>query len=48
MRDRIKSGPELRKMAPKENADIGIANAQIIGVHESKNEKNRSNKKSGK
>lgn len=45
IRDRIKSGPELRKMDPTENADVGIANGQVIGVHEGKNEKNRSVKK---
>jgi hypothetical protein len=40
MRDREKSNPELRKMKPKENADVGIIDGQKIGVHESKHEKN--------
>lgn len=41
MRDRDKSNSELRKMEPKDNADVGIINGQIIGVHESENEKQR-------
>jgi hypothetical protein len=45
MKDRVKSGPELRKMDPKNNADVGIANGQVIGVHESNHEKSRSIKK---
>lgn len=44
MRDREKSNAELRKMEPKNNADVGIINGQIIGIHESKHEKNRTNK----
>jgi hypothetical protein len=44
MKDREKSNTELRKMKPKENADVGIINGQIIGVHESKHEKSRSEK----
>ena len=44
MRDRHKSNPELREMEPKDNADVGIINGQIIGVHESKHEKSRTNK----
>ncbi|MDF2591889.1 MAG: hypothetical protein K0S75_1355 [Clostridia bacterium] len=43
MRDREKSNPELREMQPKDNADVGIINGQIIGVHESKHEKSRTN-----
>lgn len=43
-KDRPKSGPELRKMEPKDNADIGIANGQILGVKESKHERTRSEK----
>lgn len=43
IRDREKSNAELRKMDPKANADVGIINGQIIGVHESKNEKSRPN-----
>ncbi|MEL7646689.1 MAG: hypothetical protein AAGU76_01285 [Sedimentibacter sp.] len=41
MRDREKSNAELRKMEPKDNADAGIINGQIIGVHESRHEKSR-------
>jgi len=51
VRDREKSNAELRKMEPKDNADIGIINGQIIGVHEiheSKNEKKRPTIKSKK
>lgn len=44
IKDRGKSNPELRKMKPKENADVGIENGQVIGVHESKHEKHRSEK----
>jgi hypothetical protein len=43
MKDRPKSNPELRKMSPKHNADVGIENGQIIGVHEGKHEKSRTN-----
>lgn len=45
IKDREKSNAELRKMQPRDNADVGIVNGQIIGVHESKHEKNRTNKK---
>lgn len=38
-RDREKSNPKLRKMQPKSNEDIGIADGKKIGVHESKHEK---------
>ncbi len=41
MRDRDKSNSNLRKIDPKNNADVGIINGQIIGVHEGKNEKRR-------
>jgi hypothetical protein len=44
IKDREKSNPELRKMKPKENADLGIANGQVIGVHEGKHERSRSEK----
>lgn len=33
MKDRNKSNPTLRKMEPKENADLGIINGEKIGVH---------------
>jgi hypothetical protein len=42
MKDREKSNPELRKMDPTGNADHGIINGQVIGVHEGKHEKSRS------
>ncbi|MDF2522759.1 MAG: hypothetical protein K0R31_400 [Clostridiales bacterium] len=48
MRDREKSNPELREMQPKDNADVGIINGQIIGVHEGKHEKSRTNKQDRK
>lgn len=48
MRDREKSNPELREMQPKDNADVGIVNGQIIGVHEGKHEKSRTNKQGSK
>ncbi len=44
IKDREKSNTELRKMKPKENADVGMINGQIIGVHEGKHEKARRNK----
>ncbi len=48
LKDRPKSSPELRKMDPKNNADVGIINGQIIGVHESKHEKDRPNRESSR
>lgn len=39
IKDREKSNPELRKMKPKENADVGIINGVKIGMHEGKHEK---------
>ena len=44
MKDREKSNPELRKMKPKENAGKGIENGQLIGVHEGKHERSRTEK----
>ena len=41
MKDREKSNPELRKMDPKNNADIGIINGKKIGVHDGKHEKSK-------
>lgn len=41
MKDRDKSNADLRKMDPKDNADVGIKNGQVIGVHEGKHEKSR-------
>lgn len=48
MRDREKSNADLRKIDPKNNADVGIINGQIIGVHESKFEKSRPQMKAKK
>ena len=39
LKDRPKSNAELRKIDPKENADLGIKEGKKIGVHESKHEK---------
>ena len=41
IKDRDKSNPELRKMEPRDNADAGMINGKVIGVHESKHEKTR-------
>ena len=43
MKDRPKSNAELRKMQPKDNADVGMDDGQKIGVHESRHEKSRPN-----
>ena len=42
LKDRPKSSPELRKMHPKDNADVGIKNGHKCGVHESRHEKSDS------
>ena len=34
MKDRPKSDPELRKMKPKENADVGIIEGQKTEQHD--------------
>ena len=39
-RDRGKSNPELRKMEPRDHKDVGIADGNKLGVHDSKHEKN--------
>lgn len=39
IKDRGKSNPELRKMEPKDNSDVGINDGHKVGVHESKHEK---------
>jgi hypothetical protein len=39
MKDREKSNPELRKMKPKENSDVGIIDCEKIGLHEAEHEK---------
>ena len=38
-KDRPKNNPELRKMKPRDNADLGIVEGKKTGVHESKHEK---------
>lgn len=43
-KDHPKSNSELRKMKPKDNANVGIINGQIKGVHESRHEKSRAEK----
>ena len=48
MRDREKSNSELRKMEPKDNADVGIVNGQILGVHYGSHEKMRTDIKQHK
>jgi hypothetical protein len=39
LKDRPKSNPELRKIAPKENADAGIIDGRKTGVHAGRHEK---------
>jgi hypothetical protein len=39
-KDREKSNPELRKMKPVENSDVGMIDGHKIGVHDSGHEKN--------
>lgn len=41
IKDRGKSNVELRRMNPKENADVGIIAGEKIGVHDGKHEKNK-------
>jgi hypothetical protein len=41
MKDRPKNNPELRKINPKENEDLGIVHGEKIGVHDGKNEKSK-------
>lgn len=43
-KDREKSNPELRKMEPRDNADLGIIEGDKIGVHGGKHEKEGRNK----
>ena len=40
MKDREKSNPELRKMKPKANEDVGIINGRKIELHDGRHEKN--------
>ena len=41
IKDREKSNPELRKMGPKDNADVGIVDGHKIGVHDDNHEKSK-------
>lgn len=41
MKDREKSNAELRKIEPKDNANVGIMKGKILGLHDGKHEKNR-------
>lgn len=41
MKDRPKSNPELRKMKPRENADIGIIDGRKIEQHDGGHEKRK-------
>ncbi len=41
LKDREKSDPELRKINPKENEDLGIINGQKLNVHDGKHEKSK-------
>lgn len=41
IKDREKSDPELRRMKPKDNADVGIIGGDKIGVHDGKHEKSK-------
>ena len=40
MKDRKKGNPELRRMKPRDNAEVGMIDGEKIGVHKSKHEKN--------
>ena len=41
MKDREKSSPELRKMKPRDNSNIGIKDGNKIGVHDGEHEKSK-------
>lgn len=48
MREREKSNSELRKMEPKDNADVGIVDGKILGIHDGGHEKMRTDIKQRK
>ncbi|HKM01698.1 MAG TPA: hypothetical protein VJ083_06560 [Sedimentibacter sp.] len=48
MKERGKSNSELRKMEPKDNADVGIVDGKILGIHDGGHEKMRTDIKQGK
>jgi hypothetical protein len=41
VKDREKSNPELRKIKPKDNSDVGIVDGSKISVHNGKHEKSK-------
>ena len=41
IKDKEKSNAELRKMQPKDNADLGIVGGNKIGVHDGNHEKSK-------
>ena len=43
MKDRDHSNADLRKMKPKDNADVGIEDGRKIGTHDGGHEKNGRN-----
>lgn len=45
MKDRPKSNPELRKMKPRENSDVGIIAGRKTGQHDGGQEKRREDEK---
>jgi len=44
-KDRPKSNPELRKIKPKDNSDVGIINGQKTGLHDGGHEKTKENER---
>ena len=44
MKDRPKNNPELRKMKPKQNSDLGIIEGKKTGQHNSGREKRMEDK----
>mgnify|MGYP001000644455 FL=1 len=48
MREKEKSNSELRKMEPKDNADVGIVDGKILGIHDGGHEKMRTDIKQRK
>lgn len=41
LKDREKSNPELRKINPKENEDLGIVSGEKLNIHDGKHEKSK-------
>lgn len=44
-KDRPKTNPELRKMRPKQNADLGIIDGKKTGLHDGGHEKTMEDEK---